>query len=538
MSNTASCSLLCLTVRVSRGGTDSILFKLNGPFGFLVVLFIGRRSLGSRASYPFPPGPPGLPWVGNVTGVNPDAPWLTYAEWAKTYGDLIYIRLLGKDILIINSEKVAKDLFENRSKIYSDRPHFIISEMCGTEFSSGLMQYGERWRLHRRFLHQTFRIDAAPRFLPYQHRRACHLLRRLIDGPEQLHDHVFEYTAAVIMNGTYDYDPASRKDELVDIAASVLDIVLPLFRPDISVIIGAFPWLLYLPSWFPGMSFKREMAVAREYSKQYVERPFVHSLKTGPSSSAAPSVVHDALRVMEEKGITPEESWMQALKEASATVFLAASETSSSVILTFFLMMMTHPAIQEKAQAQIDAVVGKDRLPTKDDRPLLPWIDAIFRETLRYSPTNPLSMPHAVMEDDVYEGYHIPKGAMILTNLWSMSHNESRFPNPNSFIPERFLNNDGSLKSNEMEQIAFGWGRRMCVGKHFADASVWGVMAKVLAVFKILKPVDENGVEIPVEPKFSSGVAVHPLPFNCRIVPRHPGMDANKLEQLIAASIP
>ena len=63
---------------------------------------------------------------------------------------------------------------------------------------------------------------------------------------------------------------------------------------------------------------------------------------------------------------------------------------SNSVLMTFFLMMMVNQEAQKKAQAEIDAVVGKDRLPTVDDRPLLPYLDAIFRETLRYSPVAPL----------------------------------------------------------------------------------------------------------------------------------------------------
>ena len=61
--------------------------------GCVVVLYIARRALGSRTAYPLPPGPPGLPWVGSVIGVNTDAPWVTYAEWAKTYGRSQHIRL-------------------------------------------------------------------------------------------------------------------------------------------------------------------------------------------------------------------------------------------------------------------------------------------------------------------------------------------------------------------------------------------------------------------------------------------------------------
>ncbi|KAI9453746.1 cytochrome P450 [Boletus coccyginus] len=490
----------------------------------------GTLALG-LTSYPLPPGPPSLPWIGNVIGVNTSVPWVMYAEWARTYAnirasDLVYSRLLGKDIIIINSEKIAKDLLGDRSRNYSDRPYLITHDMCGLGFSTVFMSYGDRWRHHRRFFHQAFRLESVSRFLHYQHRRACHLLRRLLDSPEQLDDHVFEYTASVILNSTYDYDPVSRKDDLVDIVANTLNIIVPAMCPDIAVIVDAFPLLLRLPSWLPGMSFKREMATASALSKQYLERPFEYAFLKAAMIISITYLMHalnnhsaSRMEAISSKGLL-----MEVLKEAAG-----------SVLMTFFLMMMT----------QIDAVVGNDRLPTTDDRPLLPFIDAILRETHRYSPVVPLSVPHAAVDDDVYEGFHVPKGAILLANLWSMTHDESRFPNPHAFIPERFLSDDGSLKPNDIEHIVFGFGRRICVGRHSRTRPV-------LAMFKISKPLDENEAEISVEPAFSSGLAMRvihdrhfdpdlslrrrPLPFKCRIVPRLPGMNAEKLEQLVAAS--
>ena len=72
--------------------------------------------------------------------------------------------------------------------------------------------------------------------------------------------------------------------------------------------------------------------------------------------------------------------------------------------------MAIHPEIQRKAHAEIDQVVGKSRLPDFDDRPALPYIEAIYRELLRIEPPAPMGLPHRVTEDDFYKGYFIPKG--------------------------------------------------------------------------------------------------------------------------------
>ena len=80
--------------------------------------------------------------------------------------------------------------------------------------------------------------------------------------------------------------------------------------------------------------------------------------------------------------------------------------------------MTMFPHVFRKAQAEIDAVIGRDRLPTLADRPRLPYINAVQRETLRWNPVGPLGIPHATLEDNVYNGYLIPKGSVVIANLW------------------------------------------------------------------------------------------------------------------------
>lgn len=100
--------------------------------------------------------------------------------------------------------------------------------------------------------------------------------------------------------------------------------------------------------------------------------------------------------------------------------------------------MVLYPEVQRTAQAEIDRVIGNDRLPGLDDQPNLPYIDALMKEVFRWNPVTPLGrslslchpipnvanrrnspgLPHVSTEDDVYEGYFIPKGSTILANIW------------------------------------------------------------------------------------------------------------------------
>ncbi|OJA17980.1 hypothetical protein AZE42_08944 [Rhizopogon vesiculosus] len=113
----------------------------------------------------------------------------------------------------------------------------------------------------------------------------------------------------------------------------------------------------------------------------------------------------------------------------------------------------------------------------------------------------------------------------------AMTHDEKKYPSPDEFKPERFLHKDGSLTSDTMP-LGFGWGRRICVGRHLADAAVWIAITSFLATFSVHKALDEDGKEIPVIPKFSTGVAVHPETFPCRIVSRFQDASVERLTQL------
>ncbi|KAG1840995.1 cytochrome P450 [Suillus subalutaceus] len=438
-----------------------------------------------RKVLPLPPGPRPMPIIGNIRGIDINAPWLAYTEWGKQYGDIVYSHLFGQHIIVINSEKVAIELLEKR-------PELPTNNLLGFDFNTILMRYGARWRRQRRIFHQAFRAEASLGYRPMQQQKAKQLMCNMLDTPEEFVNHIRVFSSSVIMSASYDYD-TKYDDPLVALIGTSLELAVQELRPEVAAVFIAFPSLLRLPAWFPGMSIKKKAIQSREWVREWMDDPFQYVLKRMAEGTAQSCIVS-----------TPSDG---------------SAEKTDSVLQIFILAMVLFPEVQMKAHALIDAVVGTSRLPTFEDRSSLQYIDAILRETLRWHPILPLSVSHASVDSDMYEGYYIPKGAIIMPNVWAMSQNEEKYPNPSQFSPERFLNADGNLNDDTVD-MAFGFGRRICVGRHFADASVWIAMSGLLAMFTFSKRIGADGEAIEFEPQWFSGIATHPLPFPCSVIPR------------------
>ena len=123
--------------------------------------------------------------------------------------------------------------------------------------------------------------------------------------------------------------------------------------------------------------------------------------------------------------------------------------------------MALNPGVVEKAQEELDRVVGKDRLPEYSDREDLPYIDAVVKELLRWGSPAPISVPVKTTQDDIYRGYYIPAGTTVIENAWAICRNSNIYPDPEAFNPDRFLK-DGALNPLVFnpEDRVFGSGRR------------------------------------------------------------------------------
>ncbi|KAF8491754.1 cytochrome P450, partial [Gautieria morchelliformis] len=183
---------------------------------------------------------------------------------------------------------------------------------------------------------------------------------------------------------------------------------------------------------------------------------------------------------------------------------------TASVLATFFLMMTLHPEAQAKAQAEIDALLARQHLPTMHDQKYVPCIEALIKEIYCFHPVAPLVI-HSPLEDDVSQGYLIPKGSSVFTNIWAILHNEKTFPEPHRFIPERFAPTDpGHKLPLDPRSVIFGFvcldhTGSICPGQHLGDTSVFLAISTCLATLHITKQVDDRGAEVDLIIDFTSG---------------------------------
>ncbi|KAG1815622.1 cytochrome P450 [Suillus subaureus] len=452
-----------------------------------------------------------LPVIGNLTHISLTEPWLTYTAWKKIYGDLIRVRLMGQEIVVINSEKTARALLDQRSAVYSDRPSILPArKFFGVEWLTTLLPYGAELRSHRKLFHHALHAESSLRQRENYLHRARFLLASLLHDPEGFKAHLHSFAAAIAMRITYGYEVQSENDPYVYAVSELNTMIAKGLTPEKTAILLAFPFLVHVPVWFPGAKLQREALYSRQLAQKVLNAPFEFTKLQIAAGTASQSLVFDCLTQIDEDN-----------HEAQESVIKATAATTSSTLQGFILAMILYPEVQAKAQAEIDAVVDSTRLPGFEDRPSLPYVEAIVRETFRWMPSSPLGIPHATSSDDIFEGYLIPKGACVSLNIWAINLDEEKYPEPDEFRPERHFATDGSLLSESFSNnIVFGLGRRICPGRFAAESTVWAAIVSILATFRIEKAKDVDGRDVDVEKRFTTGLAIHPVPFRCAFICR------------------
>ncbi|KAL1690796.1 cytochrome P450 [Schizophyllum commune] len=441
--------------------------------------------------------------------------WRTFARWGDQYGGLSSVTILGQTLVIVNDPKIATDLLDKRSSTFSDRPVMQMGgELVGWRNTLVLLPYGDRFRRFRRLFHQSIGTRASiKQFHPAEEIETRRFLRRVLAQPDALAAHIRKTAGAIILRISHGYEVREHYDPLVALADEATEQFSQATSPG-GFLVNTVPALRHIPEWFPGAGFH---TIARKWAAtlaELVETPH-NMVKQQMAKGIAP--VSFTSKLLQEKQLTVDDEF--DIKWAAASLYSGKHPASTvSSIYALFLALATHPAAARRAQAEIDSVTGGTRLPTFEDRASLPYVDALAAEVFRWHSVVSLifltlAVPHRAMEDEVYNGYLIPKGALVMPNIWKFTHDSRTYANPFVFNPDRYFG--PHAEPDPRATVSFGFGRRVCPGSNLADASVFIAAAMSLAVFD----VSPAGDDVPVLEE-TTGTISHPKPYRCTIRPR------------------
>ncbi|PCH44308.1 cytochrome P450 [Wolfiporia cocos MD-104 SS10] len=477
-----------------------------------------------------PPGPQPLPILGNVHQVPADYQERTFTQWSKTYGQIIYARFFRTPVLILGSLNIARDFLDKRSNKYSGRPRCVmLREMIGWDPDIVFLDYGDQWRKQRKWMQGSLQNkDHLAAWRSVERRETFVLLSCLVTSPDDFVRHIRRYTAAVLMDIIYGHTVLSEDDKLVLTIEEAMKGSVESGAAG-ATLVDFFPFLKHVPTWMPGAGFKRNALAVRSKVQQAINETFDMAQENIMAGISRSSIVSTLLEESSRKGTLVED--IPDIKGAAGGVYGGeCPHDTTAVLTTFFLAMTLHPEVLEKAQKEIDEVVGMDCLPDFSDRPRLPYVDCVLKELYRWNVPAPLGIPHCVTEDDEYLGYQIRKGTTVVPNIWYRIQNTELYADPQEFRPERFLSmSESDMELSDPSNYIFGFGRRICPGRQFADASIWLALSNLIATMNVSKARDSAGNEIAPTPAFITGITSQPKLFVCCIKPR-----AERAKDLIA----
>ncbi|KZT30011.1 cytochrome P450 [Neolentinus lepideus HHB14362 ss-1] len=479
----------------------------------LVAVLLARRS-----RVRLPPGPTGLPFLGNALDIPPSHQWTTYVEWSKKFGDVMHLSALGRHLIILNSLDAARDLLEKRSSIYSDRPKFtMISDLMGWDWAIQFMSYGPRFKLYRSNVVAPLRKQVLHRYHPIQIREARQLVLELYHSPGECLPLIKHASGATMMSILYGCKNGQKRNDYVHLADAATESLVIAGNVG-KYLVDLIPVLKYVPKWFPGAEFQRQAREWRKLCLSLIDIPFTDVKQSLANGTATPSLVG---YMLEDEDKQPDHDHL--IKATAGVLYLGGADTTLSAFYSFMLAMVLFPDVMRRAQLEIDSVTKGERFPDFTDKAALQYCNCLVLEVFRWVPAVPLGVPHQSNEVDEYRGYVIPKQSIVMVNAWSILHDERVYPEPSRFNPGRFMPN--SMESGQLDprEVAFGFGRRTCPGVHFAEDHLWIIFVTILAAFEIRRSKDETGTECSLpshDYKVTSGMVSVPEFFPCDLIPR------------------
>lgn len=500
---------------------------------FLLTSYYHRQKLLAN----IPPGPRPWPIVGNFGGFlipsfvrrllqkqpvesSNKSSVAILTEMAKIYGN-VYSLFAGTNLMVVlNGYEVLKDALSNHPEVFSDRPDIpaitIMTKRKGIVFAP----YGPVWRKQRKFCHATLRNFGLGKLSL----EPCILQGLVTIKTQLLHFHKEHGAdgmdlAPLITNAVSNVicsmalgQRFHHEDQEFRTLLNLMGRGLEICVNSPAVLINVFPLLYYLP-----FGVFRELRQVERDITVFLKRIIKAHRESLDPENPRDLVDMYLLEMLAQQAAGEKDSSFTEdyLFYIIGDLFIAGTDTTTNSVMWILLYMVLYPDIQDKMQKEIDEVIGFHRVPSMTDKGSLPFTEATIMEVQRLTVVVPLAIPHMTSVTTEFFGYTIPKGTVVIPNLWSVHRDPTVWEEPDNFNPARFLDQDGKLLRKEYF-MPFGIGRRVCMGEQLAKMELFLMVTSLLQAFTFSLP---EGLPPPsLQGRF--GLTLAPSPFTVCVRPR------------------
>nr|XP_054754753.1 cytochrome P450 2C15-like [Lytechinus pictus] len=449
--------------------------------------------------YRLPPGPPVIPHP--LDGILELFPvkdrFGRLIQLSKRYGEIYCLRIGSKMFTVISSPSLVKELIVKQADVTSNRiPLPFLAQTMG--YTGGIaFSEGEPWQELRRFSLSALRnFGMGRRGIESRIQEEAHILCDAFAGKSGEAFDAMHLTNAAVSNiiCTITFGRRLEYDDpiFIDMIRRLRNVTNVLgINPIIRGLMRRFPVILRTP--FLKGPRDNILGIKDFINKEVKEH--MDSYDADDIRDIIDMYLAEAERLENEEGewrskpyLTKDDIWMCVFD-----LFIAGSETTSSSLLWFILVMASITDVQEKIITEIDRVVGRERAPCIDDRKDMPYTDATITEVLRFRPVAPIGVGHATAKDVEIRGYTIPKRTMILINIVALHLDPNLWENPEEFNPDRFLSEDGKTVIKHDAFTVFGAGRRVCLGEQLARMELFLFATTLMQRFRFHLPEGDGG---------------------------------------------
>ncbi|XP_053556425.1 cytochrome P450 2J6 [Bombina bombina] len=463
----------------------------------------------------FPPGPLALPVVGNLLQMDFSNPLKDLQEFSKVYGSVYSITLGFTPAVVIRGLKALKEVLVAKGIEFADRPRNRLTEVISGTRGILIAPYGPAWKEHRRFTLSTLRNfglgkKSMEEKITEESFNLIQAFKQRKDQPFDPHfvidNAVSNIICSIVFGRRYDYDDPTMRN--------ILNLVhenMKLASGFWAQLFNAFAVVQYLP--LPHQKIFRNVKTVFGFLKTVLEEHKRTMIPGEPRDfiDCYLEELDQEQRKENHKKTFDEENLFTCV----ADLFLAGTETTSASLEWCLLYMMAHPEIQEKCHEEIDRIQGDRDQLDYEDRTSMPYTQAVLQEVQRFASVVPLGVAHSPMKDVQLNGFIIPKGTVIITDLSSVHYDEDHWKYPHEFNPENFLNEDGELIKVE-SFLPFSAGPRVCLGENLARMEIFLFFTALMSNFDVLWPDSKTSPDL--KPQF--GLSQTPKHFSMKLVSR------------------